>query len=274
MPESAKGLLHVDGLTVVFDVGKSTAHCALDRVSLSIAEGEVLGLVGESGSGKTVLSHSILGLLPRNGTITSGSVTFAGSELVGRSEADFRQIRGKEIAMIFQDPQASLNPVYRVGRQIEWLLKLHRNITGPGAKAEVLRLFTAVQLRDTERCYRSYPHEMSGGMCQRVMIAMALACRPRLLIADEPTSALDVTTQAELLALLRGIKQEFAMSILFISHDIRAVSVLCSKIAVMKSGSIVEHGNASSIFENPTQPYTRLLIDSAGVLPIAETQPV
>jgi ABC-type dipeptide/oligopeptide/nickel transport system ATPase component len=150
------------------------------------------------------------------------------------------------------------------------VLKLHHNITGPDAKTEVIRLFVGVQLRDPERCYRSYPHELSGGMCQRVMIAMALACRPKLLIADEPTSALDVTTQAEILALLREVTQQHGMSLLFISHDIRAVSALCSSVAVMKIGSIVEHGTASCIFDNPIHSYTRRLIDSAGILPVAQ----
>ena len=256
-------LLEVEGLTVDFDANKPTEHRALDGVALSIHAGEVLGLVGESGSGKTVLAHSILGLLPGNGRVASGRIDWCGRDLIGLSEGERRQIRGKEIAMIFQDPQASLNPVYRVGRQIEWVLKLHRNITGPDAKTEVLRLFVAVQLRDPERCYRSYPHELSGGMCQRVMIAMALACRPKLLIADEPTSALDVTTQAEILDLLREVRQQFSMSLLFISHDVRAVSGLCDRVVVMLRGNIIESGPTAQVFESPQQPYTQRLIAAA-----------
>jgi len=256
-------LLEVEGLTVDFDANKPTEHRALDGVALSIQAGEVLGLVGESGSGKTVLAHSILGLLPGNGRVASGRINWCGRDLLALSEGERRQFRGKEIAMIFQDPQASLNPVYRVGRQIEWVLKLHRNITGPEAKAEVLRLFVAVQLRDPERCYRSYPHELSGGMCQRVMIAMALACRPKLLIADEPTSALDVTTQAEILDLLREVRQQFSMSLLFISHDVRAVSGLCDRVVVMLRGNIIESGPTAQVFKSPQQPYTQRLIAAA-----------
>jgi ABC-type dipeptide/oligopeptide/nickel transport system ATPase component len=266
-------LLSIEDLSVVFDADKPTEHRVLDSVSLAICEGDAFGLVGESGSGKTVLTHTILGLLPRNGSVAKGRIIWRGRELQSLPEEDLRRIRGKEIAMIFQDPQASLNPVYPVGRQIEWVLEHNRGMNGSAARTEVLRLLESVHLKDPARCYRSYANELSGGMCQRVMIAMALACRPKLLIADEPTSALDVTTQAEILALLREVKQEFAMALLFISHDIRAVSALCSKVAVMKSGSIVEHGDASSIFDNPAHPYTRLLINSAGLLPIAETQP-
>ena len=266
-------LLQVEGLTVDFDAGKPSAHRALDGVSLTIDPGEVVGLVGESGSGKTVLSLSILGLLAANGRATAGRIVWQGRELQELSEAKLRPIRGKEIAMIFQDPQASLNPVFRVGRQIEWILKLHRGLIGSEAKAEVLRLFEAVHLRDPERCYRSYPHHLSGGMAQRVMIAMALGCRPKLLIADEPTSALDVTTQTEILELLSEIRKEFGMALLFISHDIRAVSALCDKVAVMYRGSIVESGQAESILRSPEHPYTRRLIDSAaGRMRLAETQ--
>jgi ABC-type dipeptide/oligopeptide/nickel transport system ATPase component len=202
-------------------------------------------------------------LLPSNGTVTSGRAEWLGSNLIGLSEGELRQTRGKEIAMIFQDPQASLNPVYRVGHQIEWVLKLHRNLTGSGAKSEVLSLFEAVQLRDPERCYRCYPHELSGGMCQRAMIAMAIACRPKLLIADEPTSALDVTTQAEILALLREVRKQFAMSLLFISHDVGAVSSICDQVVVMLRGNIIERGSAASVFQSPQHAYTRGLVNAA-----------
>ena len=256
-------ILQVEGLTVDFDAGKPTAHRALDGVSLSIGEGEALGLVGESGSGKTVLSHTILGLLPANGRVTSGRVCWLGREIQTLSENEIQSVRGKEIAMIFQDPQASLNPVFRVGHQIEWVLKLHRDLTGSSAKAEVIRLLQAVHLANPERCYRSYPHQLSGGMCQRVMIAMALACRPKLLIADEPTSALDVTTQSEILVLLSEVRREFGMTLLFISHDIRAVAALCDRVAVMLSGAIIESGEPDVILKNPSHPYTRRLVDSS-----------
>ena len=233
----APDLLRVDDLRVDFDAGRPTAHRALDGVSLSIAEGEVLGLVGESGSGKTVLSHSILGLLPSNGRVSSGRILWKGRELQNLSEKELRPIRGKKIAMIFQDPQASLNPVYPVGKQIEWVLKLHRDITGPEAENETLRLFESVKLRDPKRVARSYPHELSGGMCQRVMIAMALACQPLLLIADEPTSALDVKTQVGIIDLLNEIRNETPLAIVFVSHDLRTIRNLCGEVVVMNQGT-------------------------------------
>lgn len=229
-------LLEIRDLSVSFSSGKKAEHRVLDRVSLDIAPGEVLGLVGESGSGKTVLSHTILGLLPRNGRVTSGSIRFEGRELMGLKEAELRRIRGREVAMIFQDPQASLNPVYPVGRQIEWVLKLHRSITGPEAKKEILSLFEAVKLRDPERCFHSYAHELSGGMAQRIMMATALACRPKLLIADEPTSALDVTTQAEIVTLLNEMITSHHMAMIFVSHDLRTVRHLCREVVIMNQG--------------------------------------
>jgi ABC-type dipeptide/oligopeptide/nickel transport system ATPase component len=262
MTSTATSLLKVEGLTVDFDAGKPTAHRALDQVTLSIAKGEALGLVGESGSGKTVLSHTILGLLPTNGRISSGRVVWEGRELQSLTEKELRPIRGKEIAMIFQDPQASLNPVYRVGHQIEWVLKIHRGMTGAAAKVEVLRLFESVKLRDPERCYASFAHQLSGGMCQRVMIAMALACRPKLLIADEPTSALDVTIQAELAELLIQIRKEFSLSMLFITHDLGLASHLCDRMAVMNASRVVETGSTKQIFQSPADSYTKKLINS------------
>jgi ABC-type dipeptide/oligopeptide/nickel transport system ATPase component len=164
--------------------------------------------------------------------------------------------------MIFQDPQASLNPVYRVGHQVEWILKLHRALVGTDAKVEVLRLFEAVQLRDPERCYRCYPHELSGGMCQRVMIAMAIACRPKLLIADEPTSALDVTIQAEIVELLAKLRVELQMAMLFITHDLGLAAHLCSKVVVLQAGTVAECGPTSEVFTAPKAGYTRKLLQS------------
>jgi len=233
-------LLQVDGLTVDFDAGKPSAHRAVDGVSLTITKGEVLGLVGESGSGKTVLAHSILGLLPVNGKASSGRIEWVGRDLVQLSEKELRQIRGKEIAMIFQDPQASLNPVYTVGAQIEWVLKRHRGVVGADAQTEVLRLFESVKLRNPTRCANAYPHELSGGMCQRAMIAMALAGRPKLLIADEPTSALDVSVAAEIVSLLASLRESIGLSILFITHDLGVATCLADRIAVMDQSRLVE----------------------------------
>lgn len=263
MSEFSNNLLRVEDLTVDFDAAKPTAHRALDGVSLTIGEGEVLGLVGESGSGKTVLSHSILGLLPGNGRVTAGRIVWQGRELQSLPESALRPIRGKEIAMIFQDPQASLNPVYPVGSQIEWVLKLHRGLIGNDARKEVLRLFEAVKLRDPERCFRSYPHQLSGGMCQRVMIAMALACRPKLLIADESTSALDVTTQAEIVTLLEEIVSTYDMALLFVSHDLGLIAHLCAKVVVLRNGRVAESGFTEQVLSLPSDGYTQKLIAAA-----------
>ena len=260
---SAKALLDVEGLTVDFDTGKPTCHRALNGASFSVHEGEVVGLVGESGSGKTVLAHTILGLLPQNASAAGGQVVWLEKNLLHESESELRHVRGAGITMIFQDPQASLNPVFRAGHQIEWVLKRYSGLVGTEAKAEALRLIESVQLSDPERCYRSYPHQLSGGMCQRVMIAMALACRPKLLIADEPTSALDVTTQAEILALLAEINRTQSMALLFISHDVRAVSALCENVVVMYNGSVVEAGAVASVFELPKHEYTQRLLKAA-----------
>jgi ABC-type dipeptide/oligopeptide/nickel transport system ATPase component len=259
-------LLSIRDLSVAFNAGKPGEHCVLDRVSLDIAPGEVLGLVGESGSGKTVLSHSILGLLPPNGRVTSGSIRWKGRELQYLSEKELRPIRGKEIAMIFQDPQASLNPVYPVGRQIEWVLKLHRGITGPEAKAEILRLFESVKLRDPDRVARSYPHELSGGMCQRVLISLALACKPKLLIADEPTSALDVSVAAEIVSLLGSLRAEWGLSLLVITHDFGVATRVADRIAVIELGEVIEISPAEHFLSQSHHPSSRRLIDASRYL--------
>lgn len=262
MTHQPNTLLAIRGLTVDFDGDKPAAHRALDQVDIEVGVGETVGLVGESGSGKTVLAHAILGLLPGNGKATAGRIEWEGRDLLGLHERDLRGIRGKEVAMIFQDPQASLNPVYRVGHQIEWVLKLHRGLSGSDAKTEVLRLFDAVQLRDPERCFRSFPHELSGGMCQRVMISMALACRPKLLIADEPTSALDVTIQAEIVELLADVREKYQMTMLFITHDLGVAARLCHKVVVLESGRVAESGPTHDVFSSPKTSYTRKLLKS------------
>ena len=266
MPLPATSLLCVDGLTVDFDANKPTAHRALEEVSLSIGEGEVFGLVGESGSGKTVLSHSILGLLPANGRVSAGRIIWRGRELQSLPESDLRRIRGNEIAMIFQDPQASLNPVYPVGRQIEWVLGLHRNISGPAAEEEVCRLLESVKLRDPRRCARSYPHELSGGMCQRVMIAMALAGHPKLLIADEPTSALDVSVAADIVALLGSLRRDFGLSILIITHDLGVATCLADRIAVLDQSRLVEETDSSQFLSTAGHRASRKLIEASRFL--------
>jgi len=282
MPQNPNTLLQLAGLTVDFDSGGPAHHRALEGVDLSIGEGEVLGLVGESGSGKTVLSHAILGLLPGNGRIFSGRILWKGRELQGLPESQLRSIRGKEIAMIFQDPQASLNPVYTVGRQIEWVLGLHRGMSRPDAEKEVIRLLESVKLRDAKRCARSYPHELSGGMCQRVMIAMALAGRPKLLIADEPTSALDVSVAADIVALLGSLRKDFGLSILIITHDLGVATCLADRIAVLDQRRLVEVTDSKEFLSNACHPASCTLIKASrflgsalhGILPVRPNRPM
>lgn len=256
-------ILQIEGLSVHFNSGKPSSLCALEDVSLSIGEGEVLGLVGESGSGKTVLSHAILGLLPGNGEIVGGSIRWKGKEIQNLPDKKLRPLRGREIGMIFQDPQASLNPIYKIGRQIEWVLNLHQGITGDTAKSEALKLLESVKLPDPERCAYGYAHQLSGGMAQRVMIALALAGRPKLLIADEATSALDVTTQAEIVSLLREIVSSHKMALLFVSHDLGLVSHICQRVVVLCRGKIAEEGETSKVLSQPQNEYTEKLISAA-----------
>ena len=261
--ESHTALLRVEGLCVDFDAGKPTAHRALEAVDLTIGKGEIVGLVGESGSGKTVLAHAILGLLPRNGRASSGTIEFGGRKLLGLPEQDLRQIRGKEISMIFQDPQASLNPVYPVGKQIEWVLKHHRGLSGTEAESEILSLFDSVKLREPRRVTKAYPHELSGGMCQRVMIAMAIAAHPSLLIADEPTSALDVSVAAEIVSLLANLQETLGLSILVITHDLGVATRLADRIAVLDRSFLVENLPSGEFLTHARHDASRRLINAS-----------
>lgn len=267
MSINAGNLLQIEGLTLDFDVGKPTAHRALNNLSLSIGQGEVAGLVGESGSGKTVLAHAVLGLLPKNGRIVSGSIAWKGNQILGLDEPAMRQIRGRQIAMVFQDAQASLNPVFTIQTQFRWLLKLHRQMTPAQAHGETCRLLRAVQLSDTSRILDSYPHQLSGGMCQRVMIALALACEPQLIITDEPTSALDRIVQSEIVELLESIHEANGMSMLVITHDLGMARRLASRVAVIQAGTIVEEDVTHNIFEMPKSAYTRKLLAAADLAP-------
>uniref|UniRef100_UPI00404B9BDC ABC transporter ATP-binding protein n=1 Tax=Flavobacterium sp. TaxID=239 RepID=UPI00404B9BDC len=255
-------LLKTENLTVSF-LKQGEFHQVINNISYEINTNEIVGIVGESGSGKSVSSLAVLGLLPlKIAKIESGEILFEGKNLLNNTTQDWRKIRGKEISMIFQEPMSALNPSMLCGIQVEEVLKTHTNLDKKDRKEKVLSLYEKVQLPNPEKIYTSYPHQISGGQKQRVMIAMALACNPKLLIADEPTTALDVTVQREIINLLKSIQQEFGMSILFISHDLSLVSEIADKVLVMYKGSIVEQGFVSEIFKHPKHNYTKALIAS------------
>ena len=235
---------------------------ALNDVSFKMKEGEVLGIVGESGSGKSVTAYSLMGLTAYPGRLIGGTLDFNGHRINDLTEAEFREIRGNEISIIFQDPMTSLNPVYTVGNQIEEVIKLHTNKNKEEARARAVELLTLVGINEPEKRLKQYSHELSGGMRQRVMIAIALACEPKLLIADEPTTALDVTIQAQILELMMELREKLGMAIIMITHDLGIVASMCEKIAVMYAGRIVEYGTTDDIFYNPKHEYTKGLIKS------------
>ena len=254
-------LLSVENLQVQFQTKKGI-NTAVDGVSFSVEKGRILGIVGESGCGKSVTSMSILQLLGSNARISGGSIKLDGKELIGLPEKEMCRIRGNDIAMIFQDSLSALNPVYTVGNKMVELIRRHTSITKKEAKARVLELLTAVGITDPEKAMRSYPHELSGGMRQRVMIAMAMSSNPKVLIADEPTTALDVTIQAQILHLLLELQKKNNMSIILITHDLGVVAQTCKRVAVMCGGYVVEEGTVEEIFLNPGHPYTQALIAS------------
>ena len=270
-------LLSVKDLSVAFHQGGNTS-LAVDRVSFDIHRGEVVALVGESGSGKSVTANSILKLLPYPAAShPSGEIRFNGKDLLNASDATLRNVRGNDITMIFQEPMTSLNPLHSIERQIGEVLKLHQDIDGSAARAKILELLNQVGIREPEKRLAAYPHELSGGQRQRVMIAMALANRPELLIADEPTTALDVTVQAQILELLKNLKEEHGMSMLFITHDLGIVRKFADRVCVMTKGKIVETGPVEEIFSNPQHAYTRHLLASepkGEPLPGDASQPV
>ena len=261
----AEPLLKVTDLRTSFYTRDGVVR-AVDGIDFEVDRGEIMGLVGESGCGKSVTSLSIMRLVARPGRIDSGSVVFDGTDLLAIREDEMRRIRGDRISMIFQQPTSSLNPVWDVGRQIAEVLELHRKMTGKTARARALELLRMVGIPDPERRLKAYPHEMSGGMAQRVMIAMALACEPELLIADEPTTALDVTIQAQILDLMRNLRDETGTAIILITHDLGVVAEMCDRVAVMYAGEIVERTDVVSLFRDPLHPYTRGLIGSIPVV--------
>jgi len=253
-------LLKIDGLKTYFHTEAGVVK-AVDDLTISLHEGMTLGLVGESGSGKSVTSLSVMRLLPEvSASIEAGSISFLGRDLVMLPDPQMRDIRGSEISMIFQEPGTSLNPVFRVGRQVVEAIRLHQDLSRAEARQQAIALFEEVGIPDPHRRIDSFPHEMSGGQKQRVMIAMALSCNPKLLIADEPTTALDVTIQAQILDLIRKLRDERGMSILFITHDLGVIADIADDVAVMFRGKLVEYGNIIDIFTQPQHPYTRGLL--------------
>ncbi len=254
-------LLDVQKLTTVFDV-KGRACPAVDAVSFEVRRGETLGLVGESGSGKSVTALSILRLVEPPGRIAEGSVHFEGRDLMTLAEREMRRVRGARIALVFQEPSASLNPVFTVGDQIAEAMVVHGVETGVAASRRAVELLAAVRVPDPERVAGSYPHQLSGGMSQRVLIAMALSCRPALVIADEPTTALDATIQAQILDLLQEMRRKYDLSMLLVSHDLGIVAGAADRVAVMYAGRIVEQGPVRDVFAAPVHPYTKALLAS------------
>jgi ABC-type dipeptide/oligopeptide/nickel transport system ATPase component len=252
-------LLDVQDLTVVFP-GRRSAVTAVDQISFQIAPGETLGLVGESGSGKSVTAFAILRLLQPPGRVTGGRILFEGRDLLQLTEREMREVRGARVSLIFQEPMTALNPVMRVGDQIAEALTCHGISTWSEARRRAVELLDAVKIPDAARRVRDYPHQLSGGMRQRVMIAIALACRPPLIIADEPTTALDVTIQAQVLDLLRELRARFSLSLLLITHDFGVIAEVADRVAVMYKGQLVEQGPVRQILRAPEHEYTRNLL--------------
>ena len=257
----SEALLAVEDLRVEFSTARGTVY-AVNGVSFHVDRGETLGIVGESGSGKSVTSLAILGLLGRNGRVSGGRALFEGRDLLGLSDTELRSVRGREVAMIFQDPMSSLNPVLTIGRQIEEALQAHLGLRGMEAQTRAADLLDRVGIPNPRARLKDYPHQFSGGMRQRAMIAMALACEPRLLIADEPTTALDVTIQAQILDLLRELVADRETALVLITHDLGVVAGMCERVHVMYAGTLVETGSARQVFARPRHPYTLGLLRS------------
>jgi oligopeptide/dipeptide ABC transporter ATP-binding protein len=254
-------LLEVRDLTIHFDTEDGLVE-AVDGVTFNVRSGEILGVVGESGSGKSVTALALLRLIRPPGRIVQGAVRFEGTDLVGLSEDEMRAVRGTRIAMVFQSPRTALNPVLTVGRQISRLFELHRGASRAEGRARTIEMLKLVGISEPERRARQYAHQLSGGMCQRVMIAMALATSPRLLLADEPTTGLDVSIAAQILDLLRDLGRRTGASILLITHDLGVVAEVCDRVAVMHAGQIVEVGAVRAIFASPLHPYTQAVVRS------------
>ncbi|MBO0728321.1 MAG: ABC transporter ATP-binding protein, partial [Acidimicrobiaceae bacterium] len=261
-PSATDRLLDVEGLRVEF-LSDGVWVPAVEDVSFSLAAGETIALVGESGCGKTVSSLAVMGLIPRaNGRVTDGSIRFDGRDLRKISPDELRQVRGDRIAMIFQEPMTSLNPAFTIGQQISLAVRAHRSCSKAEARARALEVLDRVGIPDAARRIDDYPHTFSGGMRQRAMIAMALSCEPELLIADEPTTALDVTVQAQIIELLRSLRDQTGMSMLFVTHDLGVVADICDRVVVMYAGQVVETASVRGLFQRPRHPYTEGLLRS------------
>jgi len=255
-------MLSVRDLAVSFVTPDGTTT-GLDGVSLDVGEGEIVGLVGETGCGKTITGLSVLGLLPRTARITRGSIDLDGRNLVGLSESDLRRVRGGDIGMVFQNPASAFNPVFSIGAQMRMALGAHERLPHAEGSARIRDMLAEVGLPEPDRVLRSYPHQLSGGMLQRAMIASALLCRPRLLIADEPTTALDVTIEAQILRLIRGLQESRGFSVLFITHDLGVVRSVSDRVVVLYAGRVAEAAATAALFAQPSHPYTRGLIAAA-----------
>ena len=257
-----KKILSVRDVEIQFSLrGKKLT--AIRKCSLDLYEGETLAIVGESGSGKSVFTKSFLGMLDANGSVTGGSIQYDGVDLATyKTEKEWMTIRGKKISMVMQDPMTSLNPLKKVGKQIQESIEINQGIRGAEAKKKAIQMLEKVGIPDPERRYNQYPHEFSGGMRQRVVIAIAVACRPQILICDEPTTALDVTIQAQILALIRALQKELGMTVIYITHDLGVVANVADRVAVMYAGQIVEYGLVEEIFYDPWHPYTWALLSA------------
>ena len=262
-------ILEVKNLKTIFK-SRGQEVQAVRGVSFSVQKGEIMGLVGESGSGKSVTMKAVMGILPENATISCDSLLLNGKELSTLKPDDYRKLRGKEMTMIFQDPMTALNPLKKIGKQLEEVILRHSNCTKEEATKKAIEMLGKVGIPVPEQRMKQYPHEFSGGMRQRVLIAMALACEPQLLIADEPTTALDVTIQAQILDLLKELEEEYHTSIVLITHDMGVVATVCSKIAIMYGGLIMETGTTDEIFYNPKHPYTKALLRAIPSLDLKE----
>lgn len=256
-----QNILEVDQLTTIFHTDDGVVS-AVNDVSFQLRAGETLGIVGESGSGKSVTSLSIMGLLPKNLSSVRGSIRFKGAEIANLSEKKMKEIRGNEIAMIFQEPMTSLNPVFTIGNQLVEAIELHMSLSKSESKKRAIDMLKLVGIPRAEEIMNEYPHQLSGGMRQRVMIAMAMSCNPSVLIADEPTTALDVTIQAQILDLMRKLKDDLNTSTILITHDLGVVAEMCERVLVMYAGKVVEEADVKTIFHHPNHPYTKGLIKS------------